>query len=91
MSSDQLALSASVWKRLGSGTVATGHRRAVRLTTSYERHPYGMAGVPFAVGVWLIILVALLGSIGDRWGAVLVLPAGILFRVRGRVLKSCRT
>jgi len=38
----------------------------VRLTTSYdERHPYLMAGIPLAAGVWLFILFTLLLSIGD--------------------------
>jgi hypothetical protein len=49
-----------------------------------------MAGVSFAVGVWLIVLFALLGSTGDWWGVVLLLPAAISFWRGGRVLGSSR-
>jgi hypothetical protein len=66
-------------------------KNPVRLTSSYdERHPYVMAGVRVAVGVWLIVLFALLGSIGDWWGAVLLLPAAISIWIGGRVFESSR-
>ena len=44
----------------------------MRLTTSYDvRHPVVMAWVRFVSGAWLVVLTALLCSIGDWWGAVL--------------------
>jgi hypothetical protein len=41
----------------------------MRLTTSYDvRHPVVMAWVRFIAGAWLVVLTALLFSIGDWWG-----------------------
>jgi predicted membrane channel-forming protein YqfA (hemolysin III family) len=59
----------------------------VRLTTPFDaRHPFLMAGVRLAAGLWLLFLFAALMSIGDWWGAVLLLPAGLLFAVGAYVL-----
>ena len=61
----------------------------MRLTTSYDvRHPVLMAWVRFVPGAWLVVLTALLFSIGDWWGVALLVPAGILFWVGVRVLRS---
>jgi len=60
----------------------------MRLTTSYDaRHPLLMAWVRFVSGAWLVVLTLLLCSIRDWWGAVLLLPAGLLFWVGRRVLQ----
>ena len=64
----------------------------MRLTTSYElRHPVVIAWARFVSGAWLVILAALLCSIGEWWGAALLLPAGLLFWVGRRALQSART
>jgi hypothetical protein len=47
-----------------------------------------MGGIRIAIGVWLLVLVALLVSIGDWWGVVLLLPAAISFVVAARVLRD---
>jgi 1,4-dihydroxy-2-naphthoate octaprenyltransferase len=61
----------------------------MRVTTSYDRrHPVLMAWARFVAGAWLVILTALLCSIGDWWGLVLLLAAGLLFWVGRRVLQS---
>jgi len=63
----------------------------MRLTTSYDvRHPIVMAWVRFVPGAWLVVLAALLCSIGDWWGAVLLLPTGLAFWVGRRVLQSAQ-
>lgn len=63
----------------------------MQLTTSFDgRHPVVMAWVRFVVGAWLILLTALLCSIGDWWGTVLLLPVGLALWVGWRLLRSAQ-
>jgi hypothetical protein len=63
----------------------------MRLTTSYDvRRPLFMAWVRFAAAAWLVVLVALLCWIRKWWGTVLLLPAGLVFWVGWRVLRSAQ-
>lgn len=52
------------------------------------RHPVMMGWARVAAGVWLVLLAALLCSVGDWWGAALLVPAGLLFWVGRRVLQG---
>jgi hypothetical protein len=61
----------------------------MHLTSSFDlRHPVLMAWLRFVVGAWLVLLTVLLCSIGDWWGTVLLLGAGLHFWVGWRVLRS---
>ena len=60
----------------------------VTLKVSDERHPFVMSGIRIAVGVWLVFLFAALLYIGDWWGAVLLVPAGISLGVGVHVLRG---
>ena len=63
----------------------------MQLTTSVDaRHPYVMAAVRLAAGVWLFILFALLLAVGAWWGVVLLPAAVFLFLVAIRVLQNAR-
>jgi hypothetical protein len=52
------------------------------LVPSWEyRHLRVWAGVRFAVGIWLVLLGSILLAYGYRWGALLLVPAALLFWV----------
>lgn len=64
----------------------------MRLTTSYDvRHPVVMAWVRFVPGAWLVVLTALLCSIGDWWGRCSSCPPGSSFGSGGAHCKALRT
>jgi hypothetical protein len=61
---------------------------AKHLVTSWDyRHPSVLAGVRLAAGIWLVVLSALLLSIGDWWAASLLLVAAAAFTVMFYVLR----
>ena len=63
----------------------------MQLTTSFDvRHPVAMAWARFVLAVWMVLLTALLCSIGDWWGTVLLVPAGLALWIGWRVLRSAR-
>jgi hypothetical protein len=50
------------------------------LVPSWEyRHLHGFAGVRVAAGTWLVVLGSILLAYGHRWGALLPVPAALLF------------
>jgi hypothetical protein len=52
------------------------------LVPSWEyRHLRVLAGVRFAAGTWLVVLGSILLAYGYRWGALLLVPAALLFWV----------
>ena len=58
------------------------------LVTSWDyRHPSVLAGVRLAAGIWLVVLTALLFSIGDWWAAPLLVVAAVLFSAMFYVLR----
>jgi hypothetical protein len=60
---------------------------AKHLVTSWDyRHPSVLASVRLAVGIWLVVLSALLFSIGDWWAAPLLLLAAAAFTAMFYVL-----
>ena len=59
------------------------------LVTSWEhRHPSVLAAVRLAAGIWLVVLSALLFSIGDWWAAPLLLVAAAAFTAMFYVLRT---
>lgn len=59
----------------------------MRLTTSYDvRHPIVMAWVRFVLGAWVVVLAALLCSIGDWWGGSA--PIARRARLLGRAART---
>jgi hypothetical protein len=67
----------------------------LRYGTAWERshYPRVWLGVRLAVGVWLLILTALLCEVGQWWALVLLAPAGLHFYFAyclSRVLESER-
>ena len=59
-----------------------------RLVTPWDyRHPSALAAVRLAAGVWLVVLTALLFSIGDWWAAPLLLVAAVIFTAMFCVLR----
>jgi hypothetical protein len=51
------------------------------------RHPSALADVPLTAGIWLVVLSALLFSIGDWWAAPLLLVAAAAFTAMFYVLR----
>jgi hypothetical protein len=61
---------------------------AKHLVTSWDyRHPSVLAGVRLAAGIWLVVLSALLFSIGDWWAAPMLVVAAVLFSATFYVLR----
>jgi hypothetical protein len=61
---------------------------AKHLVTSWDyRHPSVLAGARLGAGVWLVVLSALLFSIGDWWAAPLLVVAAVLFSASFYVLR----
>jgi fatty acid desaturase len=59
-----------------------------RLVTSLDyRHPVALAAVRLAAGICLVVLSALLFSIGDWWAAPLLLVAAVTFTAMFYVLR----
>jgi hypothetical protein len=57
------------------------------LVPSYDRrHPRVVPRVRIGVGVWLLILTAILCGSGSWWGLVLIAPAALHFYLAYRVL-----
>ena len=55
------------------------------------RHPAAMASLRFLIAAWMAVLTALLCSIGDWWGVVLLLPAGLACWAGWHVLRGARS
>ena len=53
-----------------------------RLTMPMDsRHPLLLGGIRILAGLWLMFVAGALLSIHDWWGAVIFLPAALLFAV----------
>jgi hypothetical protein len=58
------------------------------LVTSWDRrHPSVLAGLRLGAGIWLVVLSALLFSVGDWWAAPLLVVAAVLFSATFYVLR----
>jgi len=61
---------------------------AKHLVTPWDyRHPSAFASVRLAAGIWMVVLCALLFSIGDWWAAPLLVIAAALFSATFYVLR----
>jgi hypothetical protein len=55
------------------------------------RHPRFIARVRIAVGVWLLILAAILCGSGSWWGVLLLAPSALHFYLAYRVLHGLKS
>ena len=64
----------------------------MRLVPSYDRrHPRLIARVRIGVGVWLLVLAAILCGYGYWWGVLLLAPAALHFYLAYRLLHGVQT
>ncbi|MGA2755734.1 MAG: hypothetical protein ABSF58_00085 [Solirubrobacteraceae bacterium] len=61
-----------------------------RLSSYGRRHPLGIARLRFAIGIWLLILTAILCWERRWWGLALIAPAALHFYLAYRLTHRLR-